>query len=52
MALKDKWSKTGKNTGKAFGNFGKALGATAKAVFADDTTDENGESKVKNAWNI
>ena len=51
MALKDKWAKTGKGIGKAFSNFGKAMGTTAKAVFTDeDMTDENGESKLKNAW--
>ena len=36
MALKDKWKLTGKNTGRAFANFGKALGKTMKTVFTDD----------------
>ena len=36
MGLKDKWKNTGKNTGTAFGNFGKALGKTMKTVFTDE----------------
>lgn len=52
MALKDKWKKTGKDTGKAFGNFGKAMGKTAKTVFADEENkvEENGHTEVSNAW--
>ena len=50
MSVKEDWKQTGKNTGKAFGNLGKALGQTAKSIFTDDKKDENGESKLKNAW--
>lgn len=52
MALKDKWKETGKNTGKAFANFGKALGTTAQVVFTDkkNEVDENGDSTLKKAW--
>lgn len=52
MALKDKWKDFGKNTGRAFTNFGKAMGKTAKIVFTDEENkvDENGNSELKNAW--
>ena len=52
MALKDKWKSTGKNTGKAFANFGKALGKTMKTVFTDDENmiEANGHTEVSNAW--
>ena len=52
MALKDEWKSTGKNTGKAFANFGKALGKTMKTVFTDDenTIESNGHTEVSNAW--
>ena len=52
MALKEKWKKTGKNTGKAFGNFGQALGKTMKVVFANDDNmiEANGHKEVANAW--
>ena len=52
MALKDKWKKAGKDTGKAFGSFGKAMGKTAKVVFADDENkkEENGHTELSNAW--
>lgn len=53
MALKDSWKKFGKNTGKAFANFGKAMGTTAKIVFTDEKNDideETGESRLKSAW--
>ena len=52
MALKDKWKTTGKNTGKAFSNFGKALGKTMKTVFTDDENmiEANGHTEVSNAW--
>lgn len=52
MALKDKWKNTGKNTGKAFTNLGKALGTTAKVVFSDENNDveDNGRTKISNAW--
>lgn len=52
MALKDKWKLTGKNTGRAFANFGKALGKTMKTVFTDDENmiEANGRTEVSNAW--
>ena len=52
MALKDEWKSTGKNTGKAFANFGKALGKTMKSVFNEDENmlEANGHTEVSNAW--
>ncbi len=52
MSVKESWKKFGKNTGKAFTNFGKAMGTTAKIVFTNEKNDvdENGESKLKKAW--
>lgn len=52
MALKDEWKSTGKNTGRAFANFGKALGKTMKTVFTDDENmiEANGHTEVSNAW--
>ena len=52
MALKEKWKITGKNTGRAFANFGKALGKTMKTVFTDDENmiEANGHTEVSNAW--
>ena len=40
MGLRDKWKDAGKNTGKAFGQLGKALGHTAKEIFSDDEKEE------------
>lgn len=52
MALKDKWKNTGKNTGRAFANFGKALGKTMKTVFTNEENmiEANGHTEVSNAW--
>ena len=52
MALKDEWKSTGKNTGKAFANFGKALGKTMKSIYSDDENmiESNGHTEVSNAW--
>ena len=52
MALKDEWKSTGKNTGRAFANFGKALGKTMKSIFTDDENmiESNGHTEVSNAW--
>ena len=52
MALKEKWKDTGKNTGSAFGNFGKAIGKTAKVVFSDEENkqEENGHTELSNSW--
>lgn len=52
MSLKDKWKDFGKNTGKAFSNFGKSIGHTAKAVVNGDQAeqDEEGHNKLGNEW--
>ena len=52
MALKEKWKATGKNTGKAFSNFGKALGKTMKVAFTEDENmiEANGHTETSNAW--
>ena len=52
MSLKDKWKSTGKNTGKAFANFGEALGKTMSTTFTDDENmiGSNGHTEVSNAW--
>ena len=52
MALKDKWKNTGKTTGKAFSNFGKALGKTMKVTFTNDENmiEANGHTETANAW--
>ena len=51
-ALKPKWKAFGKDTGKAFKNFGKSIGKTAKVVFADEESkkEENGHTELSNAW--
>lgn len=52
MSRKEKWKKFGKNTGKAFLNFGKAMGETVKIVAGKDNNDvePNGKTKLRNAW--
>lgn len=52
MACKESWKKTGKNTGKAFANLGKAIGTTAKvAVGNEDNHNGEGEkTKTGKAW--
>ena len=52
MGVDKKWKTTGKDTGKAFGSFGKAMGKTAKVVFTDDSNkkEENGHTELSNAW--
>ena len=52
MALKEKWKETGKNTGRAFANFGKALGKTMKVAFTDheNMIEANGHTETANAW--
>ena len=52
MSVKEKWKTFGKNTGAAFTNFGKAVGETAKIAFSDEenTIEENGHSRLSNAW--
>ena len=52
MSVKEEWKQTGKNTGRAFSNFGKALGKTMRTVFTDEENniEENGRTEVSNAW--
>ena len=52
MSLKNKWKSAGKDTGQAFGNFGKAMGKTMKTVFTDDENmiEANGHTEVSNRW--
>ena len=49
---KDNWKAFGKNTGKAFANFGKAIADTAKVVVGNDENkkEENGKTKLSNDW--
>ncbi len=49
MGLRDKWKDAGKNTGKAFGQLGKALGHTAKEIFSDDEKEE-GDATLGKDW--
>ena len=52
MALKEKWKLAGKDAGKAFANFGKALGKTMKTTFTSDENmiEANGHTEVSNRW--
>ena len=52
MGVKQKWKDFGKNTGKAFTNFGKSVAETAKIAFTDEenNVEENGHRKLSNAW--
>lgn len=52
MSRKESWKTFGKNTGNAFKNFGKAMATTMKVAFSDEKNDveENGQSKLRNAW--
>lgn len=52
MSRKESWKAFGKNTGNAFKNFGKAMTTTMKVAFTDEKNDveENGQSKLRNAW--
>lgn len=52
MALRDKWKESGKNIGKAFSNFGKAVATTAKVAVGkeDNTVNEDGKSKLRESW--
>lgn len=52
MSLKNNFKEMGKNIGKAFKNFGVAVGTTAKVAFTDET-NSNGEgkkTKTGEAW--
>ena len=52
MSLKQKWKLAGKDTGKAFTNFGRALGKTMSTTFTDDENmlEANGHTEVSNRW--
>ena len=52
MSLKNKWKLAGKDAGKAFANFGKALGKTMKTTFTSDENmiEANGHTEVSNRW--
>ena len=52
MSLKKKWKRFGKNTGKAFTNFGQSVAKTAKVAFTDEENkvDEEGHTELRNAW--
>ena len=51
MSVKDKWKTFGKNTGKAFTNFGKAMATTAKVVVGkEERVDEEGNSNLMKSW--
>ena len=52
MRLRDKWKLAGKDAGKAFANFGKALGKTMKTTFTSDENmiEANGHTEVSNRW--
>lgn len=52
MALKEKWKTFGKDTGKAFTNFGKSMAKTAKVAFTDDENkvEDNGHTELGNSW--
>ena len=49
---KENWKTFGKDTGKAFKSFGKAIGKTAQVAFTDkdNTIEENGKSELGNTW--
>lgn len=52
MRLRDKWKLAGKDAGKAFTNFGKALGKTMSTTFTSDENmiEANGHTEVSNRW--
>lgn len=51
MSVKQKWKTFGKNTGKAFANFGRSVKTTARVVVgADERINEDGESTLKTSW--
>lgn len=51
MSVKQKWKTFGKNTGKAFANFGRSVKTTARVVVgAEERVNENGESTLKTSW--
>ena len=52
MSAKKEWKKFGKNTGRAFTNFGKAVATTLDVVVNpdDNTVNEDGETKLRESW--
>ncbi len=51
MSVKESWKKFGKNTGKAFSNFGKSVATTARVVVGtEERTNEEGKSTLKTTW--
>lgn len=49
---KENWKTFGKNTGKAFASFGKAVADTTKVVVGNEENkkEENGKTKLGNDW--
>ena len=52
MSRKTKWKRFGKNTAEVVVNLGKAVVRTASVAVGNEKndTEENGKSKLKNAW--
>ena len=52
MSRNESWKSFGKNVGKAFKNFGKAMATTAKVVVGDEENkvEEDGRSTLKHVW--
>lgn len=52
MSRKTKWKRFGKNTAEVVVNLGKAVVRTASVAVGNEKNDmeENGKSKLKNAW--
>lgn len=52
MSNKENFKQTGKNIGKAFANFGKAMGTTMKVAFGgeDNSNGEGKKTKTGEAW--
>ena len=52
MSNKENFKKTGKNIGKAFANFGKAMSTTMKVAFGgeDNSNGEGKKTKTGEAW--
>ena len=52
MSRKTKWKRFGKNTAEVVVNLGKAIVRTASVAVGNEKndTEENGKSKLKNAW--
>ena len=52
MSRKEKWKSFGKNTGKAFKNFGQAVVKSANIAVGNEKNEveDNGKTKIRNAW--